>query len=262
MISSFLMILSCERDIEISFEIPFSGNEHTVYSFLTEGDSSFIGVYQNKPVTEEFINTDTKGATFIFSDGTNTITEANLNMRTDKYVILPAELNIEYSMEVSIDENLYHAHSVVIPPRVSIDSQSVTFIDVQEIVDVNFNFKDTPDVNYYSVSISTYVNGELLSGLENIPNLRMTFSDETFKNENYTFTYPEIRLRDLFLVADSLAINLFTVSEEFYQFSKSVNQENSPLQSNFDPRTPIYGNISGANGVFCGFNKTSVGIKL
>lgn len=265
--SCFLLLINCERINELELELPFEGEEFSVYAFLTESDSSYTAIFKNKPVLEEFSGVETMNAKFNIKSINSEVECIELKDNSELLSRLSLNTKESYSVEANLDLESYQSNLISIPPKVYIDSIDVIPFANRDDINLDIHFTDHPEVDFYSISILIFYEGEVLEDRLNIPELKDVFDDTQSFNSIITKEFSEFDISPFLsvippLVADSINVNLYSLSREFYEFSQALNAENETLSSISDQETFFFSNIEGARGFAGGFNKTSFGIKL
>jgi len=257
----------CERLADTEIDLPFEGEEFTIYGLISENDSSYVAAFINKPVLDEFVDIETENALFSISNENSEVANVDLMSDTEDFFIFPFINNENYILDVTLSGETFTSEAISIPRKVEIDSINIIPYDNRNVIDVDVYFRDLPEVEFYSIFVERYNQGELLEERLKIPDLRSCIDDSEFKNATTVIKITEIGLSPFLSVvpplsADSIEVNLYSISQEICEFSKAVTVESLPLNSVTDPEANIFSNINGARGIFAGFNRTSIGIKL
>lgn len=276
-ISILLTLNSCEQVKDIEYDLPFEGEKTVLYGFLSDVDSSIIQVYNSQAVSIDNPDFTVENAEVnIFEDG-NLI--QNLNFQNNKPVLkyfYPHNTESNYSIEVRRDDELSQSETFQLSPSIGIDSLTYVTSEDETAVDISFYFMDTEESNYYSYSVEKYFEGERVlerEGSDLDERFLGVFSDEDFKNlskeivlldedlqvfrldENFNF----IGVVDI----DSLVVNLFTLSEEFFLRRKSEldNDEGDIGRAN-SPNEAVWSNVNNGYGFVGGVSKRTFSITF
>lgn len=219
------LLFACDRINELDVELPFEGEQYVVYGFLTGTDSSYVAIFENKPVLEDFVEFETTNSKFSIRNLSTTLDCISLNGESELFFNADYNTEERYSVVIGLGMETFTSSSILIPQQVMIDSVEVIPYANRDNVDLNVHFTDLPNVDFYSVSYSLYDNGQIIENSVNIPELKDVFNDSESLNSRLVKSLTEVDLSPFLgevppLVADSINISLYSLSSEFYEFSK------------------------------------------
>jgi len=270
-----LMVMSCEQVKDIEYELPFEGEQTVFYGFLVSGDSSVVQVYKSQsPLIENPDFTVEKAELTIFEDG-NAVQNLTFENNSILKYSYPHNAQSLYHIEVEKNGELIQSSPISLSSAVAIDSLTYIISNDETVADFSFYFTDIAESSYYSYSIEKYAAGEriLERGMDANERYREVFSDDEFKNTSKKIVLPDEDLRAFrydenqnligLVDIDSVVINLFSLSEEFYlrRQSEIANDEGEIGRMNSNNEA-IWSNVVNGYGFVGGVGKKTFSVTF
>jgi hypothetical protein len=268
-----IVLVSCERSNDITYSLPYEGVKKVIYGFITIGEKTRVEIFNTSPTLE---------------NKPDFIPEANFQViifENDKAIdTLNKENNHYFSESVFFPEKAYHistfdgknrlnSEKVVIPKKVSI--KKCNFIPNQDFsfILLNLEFEDNPLTNdFYVFKTEKYINGKIKQEGALNSNAKFAFNDILLDKDIENNTYQkEIESKVVVYgnngerqekIIDSVKITILHLSEDFYKFQKSLNENNTELGSLGAYSKPLWTNIPNAYGVVGGLSYSHYTLKV
>ncbi|WNJ16851.1 DUF4249 domain-containing protein [Pontibacter sp. G13] len=171
---------------------------------------------------------------------------------------LPEDYNSEYRLGVRTLEDETISATTFIPPPVPIDSIVIKF-DEDSMAAVQTYFFDPPGIrNYYRYSFRRRVTEIITDGSGNTDTVRTETIDQDFFLDDELTDGETIVVGTLFEYEpeDSVIIDLYSVTEAYFDFGETVQDAITANLSPFGQPTLIQSNVNGGTGIFTGVSQT------
>lgn len=275
LIALLLFAIGCEQVQDIEYKIPFENEGTVVYGFLSDVDTSIVQVYKTQSVLDENPDFTIDQAKVNIYENDSLIENFTLEGTSIFKYYYPHQQSSRYRIEVVKNEETISSALFGLDLSVGIDNVEYTYSQDSSKIDFSFHFTDIVDATYYSYSIRKYSAGELIleQGENREERYLNIFSDEEFVNstkeiailnedlqefrfdENFNF----IGVADI----DSIEINLFVLSEEFYLRRESELENNeSEIGRTNSTNEAIWSNIINGYGYAGGVTRQSISITF
>tara|TARA_R110002073_G_scaffold216229_2_gene376446 strand:+ start:9465 stop:10313 length:849 start_codon:yes stop_codon:yes gene_type:complete len=243
-IITIITLFSCTDVIDV--EVPEADPRLVVEASLdwekgTQGNSQTIKLSTSTPYFDQETNASVVGASVIITndnDGTTVvfIDENNGNYTTNSFV---PELNQSYTLEIIYNGDIYVAHETLMPVVDIADVYQTIDKGLSEVLEFNVDFSDLAnEENFYLFKIQE--EADLLPTLFDI-------KDE-FVNGNLINVFHErIEDEDInqveYQAGDKVAIELYGISEEYYEYISLLIQQYESADNPFGTiPVPLKGN--------------------
>ena len=292
-VSLILLLISCEQEKTIEFEVPFTDKSLVLYGFITPSEPVSVQVNKTVPPIHD-IPTDDKvtDATVFLYENDNFIEE----LITDDGEIyrspsdfLPQAGGI-YTVEVQAPDYLTISGTDTIPAKITLNIDDLMFnVDSSRAFTTASFIDPLFTKNYYGVRIENYQDEALLGGgtfggeysFEAAADDRCKqvslylpdtirhqgFSDICFNGQEVLFDFnfrntPSFSLEFEEVFVDKRVITLYTHTHTLLKYSQSVSDYNDTFGDPFLEQSQIWSNIKNGHGVFCAYNQDSISINF
>ena len=291
-LSSLLLFLSCEKEIDISIDIT---QPKLVVNGLFFSDSLWkLEISSSKYIydTGAILLVNDALVTILDSKGNNyTLTNAGKGIYSS--LSKKPELGESYTINVSHDNYENVSATSKMPDKIQIEKveeKDITITSGTQYRKVAVTFNDNQENDFYSISVnSVYLsieNDELTGKTDTVeisspielysqdPTLgefsetsygsKIVFSDDIFNGKSYTF---EFLIDENYLTLngetdnsgpDLNQIKLFMsrITEEYYFYETSYEEYNLNNDNYFSQPVQVYTNIENGLGIFAGYSVT------
>ncbi|HBF89149.1 MAG TPA: hypothetical protein DDX39_10950 [Bacteroidales bacterium] len=278
-----ITIFSCRKIID--YKIPDSGRKLVVNSFFNSEDTIKINLSKSLHILDdaeyEFIN---DAVVSIYEDDqfVENLTFTSNGNYTSNYFI-PSQgknykivaWNDDFDEVSAID---YVPNSVLIN---SVDTATTTFVSQngtlnntieENVYEFNINFDDPSGDNYYMIKMQ-YIykyqyEGETFTYLYDIYDLKyndviiekflsnqgaVIFSDDLFEGENLNLSL-FVSKYNFYTLQTPVIISLYSISEAFYKYSISLDEQQNVAGNPFAEPVQVYNNVTDGYGIFAGYS--------
>ena len=295
-VSLTLLLISCEQEKTIEFEVPFTDSSLVLYGFITPSEPISVQVNKTVPPIHDIPADDkvTDASVFLYENGNfieELITDDGETYRSPSD-FLPQAGGI-YTVEVQASDYLTISGTDTIPAKVDLNIDGLVFNADSSNAFTTAYFADPASVkNYYGVRHEGYREGALFFGngysgeysfegnnngcggqglyLPDAIKHGGGFSDICFDGEEVSFElnltisgegYDENWAFFEFNIERHI-IRLYTHTHTLFKYSKSVSDYNDTFGDPFLEQAQTWSNIKNGYGVFCAYNQDSISINF